>query len=64
MENVYRAADNLFTAVDHLDRVIGDELTSQGIPLALSLAKRVRRESTLLIGQLAQERDNATAQEA
>jgi hypothetical protein len=57
MEEVHRAADSLFTSVDRLDRVIGDEMTQEAVPLALSLAKRVRRESAALVQSLAAQRE-------
>jgi len=65
MDQVHAACDNLFTEVDHLDRIIEDDLDATGIGLALSVAKRVRKQSTLVVQALANERDKtATAQEA
>lgn len=62
MDEVHRAADNLFTEVDHLERILGrwddpDDLTYEAIRLALSVAKRVRDDSTLLVRALARLRD-------
>lgn len=58
MDELHRSADKLFTEVDHLDRILeGDELDQDRIELALSVAKRVRRDSTLLVRLLAALRD-------
>lgn len=62
MDEVHRAADNLFTEVDHLERVLGrwddpDDLSPEAVMLALSVAKRVRDDSTLLVRALARLRD-------
>lgn len=60
MDEVHRAADNLFVEVDHLDRILDSD--EPHIDLALAVAKRVRRQSTLLVKALAAERDTtATA---
>jgi hypothetical protein len=65
MDKVHAACDNLFTEVDHLDRIVDEDMDAVGIGLALSVAKRVQRTSRLVVQALAQERDNtATAQEA
>lgn len=59
-DSLHRSADKLFTEVDHLDRLIGDDpLTEDEVNIALSTAKRVRRESTLLVQLLAQLRDES-----
>lgn len=59
MEQVHRHTDNLLTDVDHLDRILdSDETQLAQLELALAVAKRVRRASTLLIRALASERDN------
>lgn len=51
--------DKLATEVDHLDDVLAvDEVGEQEVALALTVAKRVRREVTLLVRQLAQQRDS------
>ncbi len=52
--------DRLFTEVDHLDRVTDtdDEWDSDRIELALSVAKKVRRDATLAVRQIAELRDN------
>jgi hypothetical protein len=58
MDELHRAADKLFTEVDHLDRALDrDELDEQALALALAAAKRVRRDATLLVRLLAAERD-------
>lgn len=63
MEDLHRAADKVFTEVDHLERALDtDDLTTDRINLALSGAKRVRRDATLLVRLLAAHRD-ATTQE-
>jgi len=64
MEELHRAADKLFTEVDHLDRILaGDELPEDDeLLLALAVAKSVRRDSTILVRLLASLRDQtATA---
>jgi hypothetical protein len=60
MEELHRVADKLFTEVDHLERILeGEDLPdSERTELALSVAKRVRRDSTLLVRHLASLRDN------
>lgn len=58
MDALYRDADKLFTEIDHLDRVLDcDDLALERVELALSIAKRVRRNSTLVLRQLAEIRD-------
>lgn len=59
MDQLHRATDKLFTEIDHLDDVLGDaeRLSEEQIVLALSVAKRVRRESTLVVRLLASLRD-------
>ena len=58
MDQLYAACDKLFTEVDHLDRLMDSEdLTIDRVNLALSVAKRVRRDSTLLVRLLASLRD-------
>jgi len=58
MDHYTAVADKLFREVDHLERVLDDPT------LALAVAKRVRRESTVLIKAMAQHRDQAISQEA
>lgn len=59
MEDLHAACDKLFTEIDHLERLVNrDELDEQRIKLALSVAKRIRRDSTKVIRALAQECDN------
>lgn len=60
MNQLHALCDKLLTEADHLERVMGDDeddLTLGRIELALSVAKRVRRDSTLLVRQLASHRD-------
>ena len=59
MDQLHATCDKLFTEVDHLDRVLGDadDLSEAQIILALSVAKRVRRDSTILVRLLASLRD-------
>lgn len=58
MEDLHRAADKVFTEVDHLERALDcDDLDAQRVALALAAAKRVRRDATLLVRQLAAHRD-------
>lgn len=58
MDELHRTADKLFTEVDHLDRALdSDELDKNRTALALAAAKRVRRDSTLLVRLLASHRD-------
>jgi hypothetical protein len=60
MDDYTAAADKLFREIKHLDRIIdGDD-----VDLALSIAKRVRRESTLLVRALARHRDHVHSPEA
>jgi hypothetical protein len=57
---LHDASDKLFTEIDHLDRVLPDDLddlTEDTTNLALSIAKRVRTTSTLLVRALAERRD-------
>lgn len=65
MDELYEFLDKLLTEVDHLDRIMaGDELDPAQVDLALSVAKRVRRSSTILLKGLANRRDNDYSQEA
>ncbi len=65
MDQVHAACDNLFTEIDHLEKVVCDGVTDESLELTLSIAKRVRRASTVFIGALASRRDQtATAPEA
>ena len=59
------AIDKLLTEADHLDRVVGqDGMNTERVDLALSVAKRVRRDSNLVVRALARLRDQLQAQEA
>lgn len=51
------AIDKLLTEADHLERIAANDLTPEGIDLALSVAKRVRRDATLVVRVLARLRD-------
>jgi hypothetical protein len=58
MDQLYDTFDKLGTEFDHLERLLGrDDLTPEGISLALSVAKRVRVKSSLLVKCLAALRD-------
>jgi hypothetical protein len=57
MDELHRSADKFFTEVDHLDRILEDDPTEDSIDLALSQAKRVRRQSAQLVRVLAELRD-------
>lgn len=64
MDQLHDTLDKLFTEVDHLERVMDcDELDDRAAKLALSVAKRVRRDSTLLVRQLAALRDQLQPEE-
>ncbi len=64
MYQLHDSLDKLFTEVDHLDRVTGtDEWSVDRAELALSVAKRVRRDSTLVVRHLASLRDQLQSQE-
>ena len=58
MDELHDPLDKLFTETDYLDRVTdAEELDPDRIRLALSVAKRVRREATNVIRALASRRD-------
>ena len=58
MNELHRAADELFTEIDHLDNVLkNDDPDLMEIQLALSIAKRGRRRLNLLLRALAERRD-------
>lgn len=58
MDQLHDSLDKLFTEVDYLDRVTdADELPADRIQIALSVAKRVRREATNVVRSLAARRD-------
>lgn len=58
MDTLHDSLDKLFTEVDHLERLTNeDEIPADRVGLALSVAKRVRRESSHVIRRLAQIRD-------
>lgn len=66
MTSLHDAVDKVFVEVDHLDAILPEEREPDAIEtdLALSVAKRVRVASTLLVRALAERRDNiATAPE-
>lgn len=59
MDQLHDSLDKLFTEVDHLERLTdADEVPADKVNLALSVAKRVRRESTMVVQALARIRDN------
>lgn len=58
MDELHRSADKFFAEVDHLERMLdADEMSDERIRLALASAKRVRRESNLVVRALARLRD-------
>ena len=63
MDEVHRHKDNLTVEMQHLENLLGEEEASENaIEVALSVAKRVRREGTLLVRALARLRDETTLQ--
>lgn len=60
MDELHDQIDKLFTEVDHFDRIIRnvEDIPRDRIGLALSVAKRVRRASNLVVRSLAAQRDN------
>lgn len=65
MDQLHRSADKLKTDTTHLEtlsqRIDLEDPSSDEVELALSVAKRVRRESTLLVRLLASLRDQLHA---
>lgn len=55
MNELHEALDKLFTEVDHLDRITACD--EPNVQLALSVAKRVRRETNVVVRALARQRD-------
>lgn len=67
MEQLHAQSDKLLTEVDHLERLMDcdeDQFDAARVDLALSVAKRVRRESTFLVRLLASQRDQLQPEEA
>jgi hypothetical protein len=65
MDGLHADCDKFFSEVDHLDRILdSDDLDQSRIELALSQAKRVRRESNLVVRSLAKLRDQLQPKEA
>lgn len=58
MTQLHGMADKLFDEVDHLEDIIEGEDAEARVELALSVAKRVRVQSTLLVKALARARDH------
>lgn len=56
MDDYTAAADKLRTETRHLTAVLSDD--QPNVDLALSVAKRVRRESTLVVRAFARHRDS------
>lgn len=56
--------DKLMDEVDYLERIYFGEPSEEQVMLALSVAKRVRRHATLLVKELAAERDQLQPKEA
>jgi hypothetical protein len=64
MHELHRIADKLFDEVDHLEAALdADDISEDRIALAIAAAKRVRRDVTMVLRNLAEIRDNATTQE-
>ncbi len=64
MDQLHDALDRLFTEVDHAERITDtDDWDSDRAELALSVVKRVRRNSTLVVRHLASLRDQLQSQE-
>lgn len=63
MEGYTAAADKLINDIDHLERVIDGDPTEARIELALAIAKRARRDATLLVQALARHRDQLQPKE-
>lgn len=57
MDDLHRLADKVAAEVEHTRRA----MEAGDVRLALASAKRVRRDSTILVRHLAALRDNATA---
>lgn len=60
MEELHHAVDKFLTEVDHLDGLLPedlDTLDSDTIMLALSVAKRGKKQLTLVVRELARLRD-------
>lgn len=57
MDELHRQADKLRTDLHHLDDLLNLCESEDAVELALSVAKRVRRNSNLLVRQLAELRD-------
>ena len=58
MDDYTAEADKLFVEVHHLERVLDEP------ELALSMAKKVRRASTVLVRAIARHRETLHSQEA
>lgn len=57
MTELHRQADKLRTDLHHLEDLLESCESEEAVELALSVAKRVRRNSNLLVRQLAELRD-------
>lgn len=60
MDELHGHADKFFTEVDHLDAVLDrldGDASEDTIRLALSVAKRGKKHLTLLVRELARQRD-------
>lgn len=58
MDELHEVLDKFFTEVDHLDNILDhDDPDEVRVALALSVAKRVRTDSTLVVRALARLRD-------
>ena len=57
MDDYTALADKLATDSHHLDTLLQKEPDEETLPVAIAVAKRVRRTSTMLVQQLAALRD-------
>jgi hypothetical protein len=58
--DTHRETDSLHNDAQHLQNICKGELTGDRLELAISVAKRVRRTSSILLKRLASERDQQT----
>lgn len=63
MDDLHDLVDRVTTESDHLERVLASDSPSpEEITLALSIARRGRRQLTLLVRALAERRDTYSAE--
>lgn len=64
MDELDRSADKLFDELEHLDKLLDTDLDDEHtVNLALSVAKRVRRHSNVVVRELAILRDHLRSEE-